>query len=124
MRRRNRQPVARGHDHRAFDDVSEFADIAGPRILSQRREGLLVNAVDAPAKRLREFFDESPDEQRNVFGAFAKRRHGYRKDIEPVIQILAKGTFGYPPFEVPVSGRDDPHVDMDWLRTTQPLDRA
>ena len=79
-------------------------------------------AVDALAERLRELVDEAPDEQRNVLGTLAQRRHINRKDVESVVEILPERIVGDTLLEVAVSGRDDSDVDVHGFRASEPFD--
>ena len=63
------------HDHRAFDDVAQLADVAGPRVLLERAPCSRARSRRFACRRPRELVDEAPHEQRNVLGAFAQRRH-------------------------------------------------
>ena len=62
-------------DHRALDDVLEFAHVAGPVVAlasaSMARRGA---RADAPAHPPLVARDEAPDQHGDVFGPFAQRR--------------------------------------------------
>src|SRR5215470_14010195 len=51
-------------------------------------------------------------QHRNVFATFAQRRQCDRKDIEAVIEIRAKLSITHGLLEIAVCGRDDAHVDL------------
>ena len=104
------------HDHRALDDVAQLADVAGPGIRLQRGHVVPGDRLDALAERLRELLDEAPDQQRNVLGPLAQRRHADREDVEPVVQVLAERPRRDQLLEIAVGRGDDPHVDVDRLR--------
>ena len=80
------------HDHRALHDVAKLANISRPGILLQRRQAFTGNLVDPLGERLAVLLDEVPHQLGNVFDAFAQRRYANRKDIEPIEQVLAKGS--------------------------------
>src|SRR5512145_829999 len=71
LRWRDRQASPRRHDHCALDDIAELADVAGPRVLLKRRQGVFVDRVDPLAERLRELLDEAPDKSGNIVDAIA-----------------------------------------------------
>src|SRR5262245_34972045 len=88
----------------------------------QQRHVLARDGVDPPVERLRELVDEAPDEERDVFDPLPQRRNVDGKDVEPVEEILAERFLRDLLFEVPMRGGDDAHVDVDRLRTSEPLD--
>ncbi len=60
-----------------------------------------------------------PHEQRDVFDAFAQRRHTDWKHVEPVVQILAEGAGDHQLFEIPVRRGNDARVHRDHLRAAE-----
>ena len=110
------------HDHRPLHDIPQLADVAGPGVLLQRGHVVPGDRVNPLAKRLPEFGDEAPHEERYIFGALAQRRHLDGEDVEPIEQVLAKCFLGDPLLEIPVRGRDDPHVHANGFRAAKPFD--
>src|SRR5262249_19665165 len=72
--------------------VLELADIARPGVALEHRARLGIDAVDRLALFSRESRDEMADELRQVLEPLAQRRHPDRKDVEPVIEVLAETT--------------------------------
>ena len=70
------------------------------------------------------FLSEVIGEHGNVFAALAKRRQREGNDIEPVIEIAAKITALDHSGEGNVGGGDDPNIDMDGVRFSEPFDLA
>ena len=112
-RQGNRELRPTGHDHRALHDIAQFPDVSRPLVLLQRGQALARNSLDSLAERCRELVDETPDQQRDVFGAIAERRHVNRKDIQPVVEVVAERAFGDELLEIAMRGGDDTHVDVD-----------
>ena len=119
---RNGQSCTRCRNHRALHDVAEFANVAGPRIGLQRCHVLPADRLDAPAEGVREFFNETPDEDRNVLAPLTQRRHADREDVEPVVEIVPERPRSHQLLEIAMGGGDNPHVDGDSRGTPQPLD--
>ena len=77
---------------------------------------LLALALGEPA-------DEVGDQERDVLGAFAQRRHPNREHVQPVEQIGAKGALLNHLLEVLVRRGDDSHIDRRCAAAAaQPLD--
>ena len=57
--------------------------------------------------------EEVVDQQWDVVGSFAQRRHLDRHDRQPIIQIVAKGAVGDHLLQVAVRRGDHAHVDPD-----------
>src|SRR5436305_15080839 len=80
-----------GHEnHRPFEHVFQFADVARPRVLLQPPHCLPANSVKPLANAGREFVDEEMREQRDVVGPLPKRWQPYGEYIEPIIKVLAE----------------------------------
>ncbi len=77
-------------DDKALDIVFEFANVPGPRPLSEKSEcfGRQVRNLDAfyRGKTLQKCFYQCS----NIFGSFAQRWNFDRNDIEPIEEIIAK----------------------------------
>ena len=82
----------------------------------------LRNRINPLAERLRELVDEAPDEEGNILGALAQRRHPDREDVEPVEQVLTERILRHPLLQVAVRRRDDPDIHMHGSRASEPLD--
>src|SRR4030095_9364366 len=57
-----------------------------------------------------------------VFDTLTKRGNGDRKHVQTIEQVFAKRTFPDSLVEVPMRGRDDPHIDVNAPRAAEPLD--
>ena len=94
---------------RALDDVAQLAHVAGPRVVAQALELL---ARDLELLAARELPREVLDEQRDVVGPLAQRRHVHAHDGEPVVEILAEALRGDLGAQVAVRRGDDAHGDL------------
>src|SRR5580765_3449253 len=79
-------------DHRALNEVLQFADISRPRIADQRIHYGLGNPRDLPVHRLGKLVDKISHQNRDVIAPLAKRRNVNWKNIQPVIEVGAKGS--------------------------------
>src|SRR4030095_4107966 len=65
---------------------------------------------------------EEPRELREIFEAFAERRHPERDHVEPVIQVLAEARLFHRLLEVDVGRGNQAYVGFDRVRATDALD--
>src|SRR6266699_4932855 len=61
-------------------------------------------------------------QQSNILSSFSKRRNLNRKNLEPIKQITTKGSAGYRSIQITIRGGDDTNVDLDGLRSSDPLE--
>ena len=61
-------------------------------------------------------------EERDVFGAATKWRQVNGKDIETVIEVLAKIAFRNRLLQIDVGGGDDPDIDVDLVMPSDPAE--
>ena len=104
--------MSQAHDHGPFYDILQLTNIAGPVVSHQPIDRLAADAFDPFSNPGRKLVHEKVDQQGNVIQPFAKRRQRQRKHIEPIIQILAEGSFANALEQITISRRDDPHVDL------------
>src|ERR1700675_5137865 len=88
------QLLAGRENHRALQEVFEFTDVAGPRIVRKRVHGVGGNVLNLFIEAAAELLHEIADEERNVLRAFAQRGDLNGKNIEAVIEVAAKGALG------------------------------
>ena len=69
------------------------------------------------AYRLHEIFDQHQD----VVLPLSQRGHLDGKHIQPIKQVLAKGSFGNGCFQITIGGSDDANVDVDRLPSPDSL---
>lgn len=93
-----------------FQNVLEFADVAGPRVSSERGPGVWGELnlpvwglqVEIPEFAIREGVDE-------LWG-FAQGGHAYGDDGEPEVEVFAEGSIANGVLQVGVGGADDADV--------------
>src|SRR3954469_24921254 len=82
-------------NHRPFDHVSQFSDVAGPMIVLQSGHRDIFDLRDWLAHRVTELLHERPGEHRNVFTSLPEWRHLDWKNIQPIKQIFPELSFLY-----------------------------
>ena len=77
--------------------------------------------IDLPIRRAKDL-NETPDKERDIFTAFAKRWHKYGKDAQSMVQVRAKAAVPDCLFQIAIGGRYQSHVDIDRFRTAKTLE--
>ena len=107
------QPPFSAKNDGAFDDVLQFADVAGPvmrfNTAMQSSEMPLTRTPCLRAKRCMNLWAR----KRHVLLAFAQGRHVNGHDVEAEKQVLAEFLAFDAFFQVPVGGGDDADVHLD-----------
>src|ERR1019366_3444472 len=106
-------------DHRTFDGVFQFANIAGPGVAHQRTQSLGAEVAAREVILLGILFQEVLDEQRNIFTALAQRGQIHRNYVETVEQIFAEAAFANHLAKIHVGGGDDADVHLHFLSAAQ-----
>ena len=109
---------------RALDDVLELADVARPVIRHQPPQPLLRHRRRAASELGRQLLQEVLHEERDVVATFAQRRQLDRNHVQPVVEILAKRSFGHHLREIRVRRGDDADVDLDRVRVADAFELA
>lgn len=132
----SRKPPARGtgvppiaaqhrpvrHHHGAFDEVVQFANIAGPVVPLQRVHHMRGDTADLFVHARRENADEMTHQGLDVVHAVPQRRQQDREYVETIIEVGAERPLGDPLCQALVGRCDNPHVDADGLRTAEPFE--
>jgi hypothetical protein len=113
-----------GHRDRTFDRVLELADVARPRILHQRRQGLGGEPLRAIAPRCCVPLEQKRRERGDVLATIAQRRKIEVQDVEAVEEIFAELAGGDARAQVDVGGGDDPDVERTLVGRADPPDLA
>src|SRR5262245_10058607 len=79
-----------GKNHRALDQVLEFANVSGPPVAAHHVEGLGRNLLDLPLHSRGEASDEMADQWLDVPRALAQRRDADREDIQAIVEIITE----------------------------------
>src|SRR5882762_3640126 len=97
-------------NNRAFQQIFQFANIAGPGVGHQGIHGVRGNVLNGFVQPAAELLHEVADQQRNILAAFAKRRKLNRKNVEAVEKIAAEFAFGVQTAKIGVGGGDHANV--------------
>src|SRR4029077_5517573 len=103
-------------DNRAFYQVLQLANVAGPRIPLEGSHGFRRNAIDLLPHPAAKHLHEMRNKSRNVFPALSQRRQRYREDIQTIVQVTAKLPASDHLDETPIACRDQP--DIHFVRAT------
>src|SRR5262249_41646175 len=113
-----------GQHHGCFEDVLQFADVAGPRIGPETPERLGRNRRGRAPETLGRSFQQMGNQQRQVIEALSKRGQAESHALQPVEEVLPKLALCDHLLEVLVGRSDDAHIDADRLDAADPLDLA
>src|SRR6267142_576095 len=61
-------------------------------------------------------------QQSNILSSLSKRRNLNRENLESIKQITTEGSAGYRSIQITIRGGDHTNVDLDGLRSTDPLE--
>src|SRR6185503_480290 len=101
---------ARRKYYRALDHISQFAHITGPRIVHQHLHCFVAQVHAIPAADQAE---EVLGERWNVFWPFAERGQLDGEVVDSKQEVASELLLGYILSEVPIGGRDEPHIDLN-----------
>jgi hypothetical protein len=101
------------HNDDAFHDVSKFPHVAGPEIVLENLNRLGSQCRCFPAVFPGKVIQEIGRQRNDVFPAVTQRRDLERKDVEPVIQILAKIAELDFAFKIFIGGCDNTDIHLD-----------
>ena len=99
-------------DHVALDQVLEFADVARPVMLLQRRHQVSRKGAGAAVVFAVVVLQEIGDQVRNVAFALAQRRHLQIDDVDAIEQVLTESSAFDFRFQHPVGGADYAHFNF------------
>src|SRR5262249_44677959 len=112
----------RRKNHRAFNKVLQFTDIAGPLVSHQRIHCVRGNCVNSFIHPLRVKSREMPHQSRDVVNAVAKSRDLNWKYLQPVVEVFAKRSFLDHGGQVAMRGSDQTNVNLVRAVTSEPLE--
>src|SRR5437016_2825891 len=119
---RHLERPAAGKDHRPLDQIRELADVPGPSVPTECIQRLARDDLDPAVHGTRVPLDEIAHQGRNILGPLAERRDMDREHVEPVVEVVPEALLFHHPQEVAVRCGDEAHVDLDGLRTADPLE--
>ena len=85
-------------------------------------EGVVADRMHGLAQGVAKVREEMVDQQRDVLGTLAQRRHDHSHDVQPVEQVVAKAALRHVGLEVARGGRDDADVYGAGLGLAQGVD--
>ena len=117
------------HGHGAFQDVFQFAHVAGEIVGFQRLFRFGGQLPDATAVLAGQCLQDEPGQLRHVAATLAQRWHAQLDHVDAIEQILAELALLNQLAEVLVGGREDAHVHRNLVATADGayrllLDRA
>ena len=118
------QTSARRQNDRAFEDVFQFAHVAGPVVVDQPVEDGRRECDHFPTQLTRLAGDQIGGEQRDILASLAQRGDVDGEDRETMVEITAKPSFAHGLFEIAVARRDNPHVGFQGPSAPHPLELA
>ena len=110
--KRNFQLRIARKNNAAFDEVFEFAHIAGPVVVHQRVHRAGRNHIDWFLHAFGVSLREVSNKERNILFTFPQRRNHDRKDVKPVVEIVAKLVVGNLLREICIGGGHHPHIHV------------
>src|SRR3989449_9067477 len=119
---RHLEPPAARKDHRGLDQVPELADVPGPRVPTERVQRLARDDLDPAGHGTREPLDEVAHQGGNVLGPLAERRGLGRGNAPPRGESVPATVLFHPPEEGAGARGREADVDLDRLRTADPLE--
>ena len=100
------------HQHGAFDDVFQFAHIAGPVIAGQHVDGRRRNSPDVLRVFLGILLQKVIAKQQQIGLSLAQRRNEDREDIQSIVEILAERSLGDGCLKILIGCRDQTHIGV------------
>jgi len=105
----------RTDDDQALNEVTQFANVAGPGVTEEDFERAVTEFARFLAVAGAEFIEEMTSENGNVSGAIPQRRNEKRNDVQTVKKILAETAVSDFLFEIFVGSGNDAGVDAGGL---------
>ena len=106
---------------RAFEDVAQLADVAGPGVAAQRPLGGR-RQPDAAAEIVGEDLEQAVSEHRDVLRPLAQRRDVERDRADPEVEVAAELPLAHQLRQVLVRGGDQLHVDLAVAHLAEPTE--
>ena len=104
------QRAAARNDAGAFDDIPQFADVAGPMIILELGDACARESRLGTAQFSDRRFNEMFRQQRDIFHPFAQRRNLDGKHVEPIVKVFAKASRRHGLFEIAIGRGNHSHV--------------
>ncbi|OQA34179.1 MAG: hypothetical protein BWY57_00641 [Betaproteobacteria bacterium ADurb.Bin341] len=118
------QPLFVRHQHGAFEDIAQFADISRPGISAQDRQGPRREAAFLAAGLFRNLRQQVVAQHGNIGTPFTQGRQCQRQNVQPIIQIGPETPPLHQRLKVNARRRNHPNVHPLNPVGTQGLDFA
>ena len=113
-----------GEQREAFDDIAQFANIAGPGVATKLRDGFVGERFLFPAVLLGDLASKMGDEFGKILEAVTQRRKGQRENVDAMEEVAAEFIIFDTIFKVAVGGNDHTNIDFDGLVAADAFDFA
>ncbi len=104
-----------GPDERLLDEVFQLANIARPRIPSQKLQCLFAEFDTGASFLLQPFLEEMFGQERNILAAFTEWRENERNDVDAIVEVFSELRFSNKVIKILVRRCHDADIDLDWL---------
>ncbi|MPN50040.1 hypothetical protein SDC9_197665 [bioreactor metagenome] len=104
-----------------FDDILEFTDIPGKLMLHQTSQHFIRRPRNGFALQPIEPGNEMIYEQRNILAPISQAGQLQPHNVNPIKEVLTKAALLHQLAQVLVSSRNDPHIGLYGLYTTERL---
>ncbi len=106
-------------NHGSFDDIVQFANVAGIAIALQQFLGIGFDVDDFFAELFPEPQHGLHAKGKNVFRAYAQRRKFEGHDVQPEEEVFAEGAASRVFLEITIGRGHQPKIDRQVLRAAQ-----
>ena len=100
-------------DHRAFDQIAQFAHISGPVVTAQFQQSLRIQTQRGHAERGRKLLHEHRRQFDDILRPVLERRHRDLDHIHAVIEVGAETPLFHRLGQVGVGGEQEPQVQRN-----------
>src|SRR5260370_11446072 len=103
-------------NHRALESVAEFPDIAGPRVGCKHAARRIAQLGIRAGMNGTKYRKKMTGEREDVGASFAKRRNREIENVQPKVEILAKGARFHRSGKVHIGESDQARFDAQGFR--------
>src|SRR5690349_2603106 len=105
-------------DECLLNEVFQLANVARPRITSQKLQCVFSEFDVWAAFLFQPFFEEMPGQKGDILTAFTERRKKERNDIDAVVEVFSKLSFSNEVVKIFVRRRHNADIDLDRLNSS------
>jgi hypothetical protein len=103
---------------RLADRRLEHPDVAWPGVGREQFHGLGTDRLDRLVQLCPEATEKVLDQENEIVAPLPQRGKLDSESVQAIVQILAEGSLGNHPLEIPIRGSDDPDVCRHRFRST------